>query len=364
MTLLIILIVLFLLVVSVRLFMQQKQFGKDPSGKKLELVRLSSNYRDGAFQNPMPTDMMLKDTSYLKLIWESFNKPASVKPPKELPSIKTDLKNLADEKPAIVWFGHSSYLIKSKGFTILVDPVINGHASPVSFFGKPFSGSDVFTLNDFPPIDLVLITHDHYDHLHYESIVQLAGSVKYFCTSLGVASHLEHWGVAPEKITEFDWWQTKTILPGIELTAAPARHFSGRTFKRGTTLWSAFALQLHGYKLFLGGDSGYGNHFAEIGSKLGPFDIAILECGQYGINWPYIHMLPEETVMAAKDLHATVLMPVHWAKFELAFHDWDDSIKRVTKSAAEKNQLITTPLIGEPVILTSSLPNKEWWVFN
>jgi len=359
MTLLIILIVLFLLVVSVRLFMQQKQFGKDPSGKKLELVRLSSNYRDGAFQNPMPTDMMLKDTSYLKLIWESFNKLASVKPPKELPSIKTDLKNLADEKPAIVWFGHSSYLIKSKGFTILVDPVINGHASPVSFFGKPFSGSDVFTLNDFPPIDLVLITHDHYDHLHYESIVQLAGSVKYFCTSLGVASHLEHWGVAPEKITEFDWWQTKTILPGIELTAAPARHFSGRTFKRGTTLWSAFALQLHGYKLFLGGDSGYGNHFAEIGSKLGPFDIAILECGQYGINWPYIHMLPEETVMAAKDLHAKVLMPVHWAKFELAFHDWDDSIKRVTKSAAEKNQLITTPLIGEPVILTSSLPNKE-----
>ena len=364
MTLLIILIVLFLLVVSVRLFMQQKQFGKDPSGKKLELVRLSSNYRDGAFQNPMPTDMMLKDTSYLKLIWESFNKLASVKPPKELPSIKTDLKNLADEKPAIVWFGHSSYLIKSKGFTILVDPVINGHASPVSFFGKPFSGSDVFTLNDFPPIDLVLITHDHYDHLHYESIVQLAGSVKYFCTSLGVASHLEHWGVAPEKITEFDWWQTKTILPGIELTAAPARHFSGRTFKRGTTLWSAFALQLHGYKLFLGGNSGYGNHFAEIGSKLGPFDIAILECGQYGINWPYIHMLPEETVMAAKDLHAKVLMPVHWAKFELAFHDWDDSIKRVTKSAAEKNQLITTPLIGEPVILTSSLPNKEWWVFN
>jgi L-ascorbate metabolism protein UlaG (beta-lactamase superfamily) len=364
MILLVILFVILVLVAAFFLFMQQKQFGKDPYGEKLELIRQSSNYRDGAFQNPMPTEMMLKDTSFLKLIWKSFNKPASVRPPKPLPSVKTDLKNLPDEKPVIVWFGHSSYLIKSKGFTILVDPVINGHASPVSFFGEPFPGSDVYSLNDFPTIDLVLLTHDHYDHLHFESIRQLAGKAKYFCTSLGVGSHLEHWGVAHEKITEFDWWKTKLIESDVELTAAPARHFSGRTFKRGTTLWSAFILKLHGYNLFLGGDSGYGNHFAEIGSRFGSFDIAILECGQYGKNWPYIHMLPEETVMAAKDLHAKVLLPVHWAKFELAFHDWDDSIKRVTKSAAENGQLITTPMIGEPVILDSSYPNKKWWILN
>src|SRR4051812_19945003 len=141
MILLVILFVILALVAAFFLFMQQKQFGKDPYGEKLELIRQSSNYRDGAFQNPMPTEMMLKDTSFLKLIWKSFNKPASVRPPKPLPSIKTDLKNLPDEKAVIVWFGHSSYLIKSKGFTILVDPVINGHASPISFFGKPFPGS-------------------------------------------------------------------------------------------------------------------------------------------------------------------------------------------------------------------------------
>src|SRR6267154_3162797 len=152
------------------LFMQQKQFGKDPFGEKLERVRQSPHYSDGAFQNPMPTEMMLKDTSYPQLIWDSFNKPASVRPPKPLPSIKTDLKNLPDENPVIVWFGHSSYLIKSKGFTILVDPVIQGHASPVSFFGKPFPGSDEYALSSLPPIDLVLLTHDHYDHLHYETI--------------------------------------------------------------------------------------------------------------------------------------------------------------------------------------------------
>ena len=150
---LVILIILLVLVAAFFLFMQQKQFGKDPYGEKLARVRQSSNYRDGAFQNPMPTDMMLKDTSYPKLIWESFNKPASVRPPKPLPSVKTDLKNIQDENPVIVWFGHSSYLIKSKGFTILVDPVINGHASPVSFFGKPFLGSDIYSLKDFPSID-------------------------------------------------------------------------------------------------------------------------------------------------------------------------------------------------------------------
>ena len=342
------------------LFMQQKQFGKDPLGARLKQLQKSPNYRDGAFQNPMPTEMMLKDTSYPKLIWDSFNKPASVRPPQPLPSVKTDLKNLSQEQPVIVWFGHSSYLIKSKGFTLLIDPVLNGKASPVSFFGKPFEGSDIYSLQDFPSIDMVLLTHDHYDHLHYDSIKQLAPSVKHFCTSLGVGSHLEHWGVSPDRITEFDWWETKSIA-GLELTATPARHFSGRTFKRGTTLWSSFVLNLHGYKFFLGGDSGYGNHFKEIGLKHGPFDIAILECGQYGKSWPYIHMTPEETVLAAKDLNAKVLMPVHWAKFELAFHPWDEPVKRVVKAAGTTAQPITTPLIGEPVTLNSSYPDKTWW---
>ncbi len=344
------------------LFMRQRQFGKDPFGKRLARVIKSPNYRNHAFQNLTPTEMMLKDTSYPKLIWQSFNKPASVRPPQTLPSVKTDLKILSDKSPTIIWFGHSSYLIKSKGVAILVDPVLEGHASPVSFFGKPFAGSDVYSIRDLPPIDLVILTHDHYDHLHFSSIKQLATSAKYFYVSLGVGSHLEHWGVAPEKITELDWWDTKQVMPVIELTATPARHFSGRTFKRGTTLWSSFVLKLHGHSLFLGGDSGYESHFKKIGQTYGPFDLAILECGQYGKNWPFIHMLPEETVTAAKDLKAKVLMPVHWAKFELAFHPWDEPITRVTKAAAEYSQAITTPLIGEPVILRAFYPKKRWWL--
>lgn len=357
---------IFLLIIGglallVFLFMNQPVFGKAPSGKRLERILASPNYRDGSFQNLTPTEMILKDTSYLKLMRDTFRKPANVKPPRPLPSVKTDIKNLNDEKPTIVWFGHSSYLIKSKGFTILIDPVLKGNASPVSFLLKPFEGSDVYAIQDLPSVDLVLLTHDHYDHLHYDSIKALASNAKHFVTSLGVGVHLEHWGVDANKITELDWRETKSIADAITLTATPARHFSGRSFKRGQTNWSSFVLNMHGYNLFLGGDSGYENHFKEIGQQHGPFDIALLECGQYGKDWPHIHMLPEQTAQAAKDLGAKVLFPVHWAKFELAFHPWDDSIQRVTKTASELGQPITTPMIGEPVILNESYPDKIWW---
>ena len=340
----------------------QPQFGKHPSGKRLDRILKSPNYKGNSFHNSTPTEVLLKSASRTKMFKAFFfGKPASTKPPKAIPSINTGLKNLSAEKPTIVWFGHSSYFIQSKGFNILVDPVMQGEASPVPIFAKPFAGSDVYTLNDLPPIDLVLITHDHYDHLHYNSVKKLAATANRFVTSLGVGAHLEAWGVPSEKIIELDWWESFSVNNEIELTATLARHFSGRSFVRGKTLWSAFVLKLHGHQLFLGGDSGYENHFKEIGKRFGSFDIALLECGQYGENWPYIHMSPEETVMAAKDLNAKVLMPVHWAKFELSLHPWDEPINRATKFAGVNNQVVTTPMIGEPVVLNTSYPTKRWW---
>ena len=355
--------ILALLLVYWLIYVQPK-FGKNPSGQRLERIRKSSNYKSNSFHNQTKTEVLLPGTSMIKMTKDFFfGKPASTKPPKPLPSIKTDLKNLTAENPVIVWFGHSSYLIKSKSFTILVDPVMQGHASPLAMFGKPFAGSDVYSIEDLPSIDLVLLTHDHYDHLHYESVKKLASIAKYFVTSLGVGSHLETWGVPSEKITELDWWESASITNNVEFTATPARHFSGRSFVRGKTLWSAFVLKIHGHQLFLGGDSGYEDHFKEIGKRFGAFDIALLECGQYGVNWPYIHLLPEQTVIAAKELNAEILMPVHWAKFELSIHAWDEPINRATKFAEENNQPVTTPMIGEPVILNSSYPNKRWWKF-
>jgi L-ascorbate metabolism protein UlaG (beta-lactamase superfamily) len=332
-----------------------KTFGSNPSGKVLDKIKTSPNYREGVFQNLSETKSLVEGASFMKIMWRFFNKPKDTTPRKRLPSVKTDLKSLADE-PVIVWFGHSSYFIHIHGKNILVDPVFSGYASPFSFTGKSFNGSDVYTVEDFPEIDWLILTHDHYDHLDHGTVKKLKSKTKKICTSLGVGSHLKQWGFDPEIITEFDWWDSKQIDDAIHLTAVPARHFSGRTFG------SSFILEAGEYKIYIGADSGYDSHFKSIGEKHGPFDIVLLECGQYNEWWPYIHMMPEETAQAAVDLNAKFLMPVHWGKFALGLHPWDEPVKRVVAKAKELNIRLATPLIGEPVILNRSYPDRQWWL--
>ncbi|GAB3995349.1 MBL fold metallo-hydrolase [Spirosoma daeguense] len=360
---LILILVIAGLVGATLLFMQQAVFGSDPATTRLERIKHSPNYRDGMFQNLELTPTLREGASYSAVFWENLNKPKNNVPPLPIPSTKTDLKALTDDKPTIVWFGHSSYLIKSKGVTLLMDPVFSGNASPVSFFGHAFAGSNSYDVDDMPDIDMLVLSHDHYDHLDYKTIVKLIPKVKKFYTALGVGAHLERWGVPADKIVEFDWWESNTVSPEISITAVPARHFSGRSLTRGKTLWTAFALKLHGYNLYLGGDSGYGKHFQEIGDKYGPFDIAILECGQYGKDWPNIHMMPEEVPLAAQDLRARIILPVHWAKFSLAMHPWNEPIQRMLKKAGQVGMDVTTPRIGEPVVLSSVYPRSVWWDF-
>jgi len=338
-----------------------KTFGSNPSGKDLDRIVASANYKNNIFQNLSETMALLEGTSYIKLTWSFFNKPKNTAPGSPLPSIKTELKSVAIEKPLIVWLGHSSYFIHINGRNILVDPVLSGYASPFSFIGKSFKGSDIYTTDDLPDIDLLVLTHDHYDHLDYNTILKLKAKTKIICTSLGVGSHLRYWGIDSAIITEFDWWDSKQVFDNIHLAAAPARHFSGRSFTRNKTLWSSFILRSGEYTIYIGGDSGYDSHFKSIGEKFGPFDIAILETGQYGTAWPYIHMMPEEAVQASIDLRAKVLLPVHWGKFALAMHPWDEPVKRVIAKAKELNVKVTTPLIGEPVVLNESYPDKQWW---
>ncbi|MBB6003273.1 MBL fold metallo-hydrolase [Arcicella rosea] len=344
-------------------FMQQKVFGVNPSGSRLARIEKSPNYKDGSFQNLSVTEVMPKDASYWGLLKDFLNKPKTVEPAQAIPSIKTDLKNLKAEKPTIVWFGHSSYLIKSKSVNVLVDPVFSGAASPISFFGKAFNGTDAYEVEDFPNIDILILSHDHYDHLDYLTISKLLPKVKKFYTALGVGAHLEHWGVKPENIVELDWWESQKITDNLIITSTPARHFSGRGFTRGKTLWSSFVLNIDGYNIFIGGDSGYDYHFKTIGEKFGPFDIALLENGQYGKDWPLIHTTPEETAKVAEELKTKVLMPVHWAKFVLGYHPWNEPINRLTKSLAKTDIKLTTPMIGEPVVLDSIYPQKVWWNF-
>ena len=343
--------------------MLPKTFGKAPNGNRTTRLQQSPNYKNGVFQNLSHTEVTLKDANMAKLMREYMNRPKDTAPPSPIPHIKTDLKTLQANTPTIVWFGHSSYLIKSKNINILVDPVFSGNASPFSFFAKAFDGADYYKPEHFDRIDILLLTHDHYDHLDYKTLLALAPKVDKICTSLGVGAHLEYWGIPSEKITELDWWETADFGDDITFTSAPSRHFSGRSFKRAQTLWGSFVLQLHGHKLYLGGDSGYDDHFKAIGDKFGGFDIALLENGQYGKNWPYIHMLPEQTLQAAADLRTEVLMPVHWAKFTLALHPWNEPIKRLLTANSSGKTKITTPQIGQPVALHTQLPNTVWWEF-
>ena len=335
-------------------------FGRNPSGQNLQRISASPNYKNGSFQNLSPTPVMAENASSFKILRDYLHKPKDNTPPSTIPSVKSNLKMLHSEAPVIAWFGHSSYLIHINGKNILVDPVFSGNASPFSFSIKAYPGSNVYTPEDMPEIDVLVITHDHYDHMDYKTLLQLRPKIKNIITSLGVSSHLTYWGFDESKITEMDWWNEMN-LDRFKFIAAPGRHFSGRSLARGKTLWSGFVLQAGDYKLFLGGDSGYDSHFKLIGEKFGPFEIAMLECGQYNQSWPHIHMMPEETVNAATDLKAKYLLPVHWAKFSLALHPWNEPIKRVTEEAKKWSLPVTTPRIGELVIVGANYPVSPWW---
>lgn len=344
------------------LFMQQESFGKLPQGARKQKIEQSSNYKDGSFQNRIETPMMAPDVSYFSMIRKFLSDKPETYPHAKIPSVKTDLKTFTSEKPSIIWFGHSTYLISIDNKKILVDPVFSQRPSPVQYVGsKAFEGSMVYNAEDFPEIDLLIISHDHYDHLDYNTILKLNVTIKKFCVPIGVGEHLSKWGVDESKITEFDWWDSAEVFPGLQITSTPARHFSGRGLTRNKTLWSSYVLQSKETKIFIGGDSGYDNAFKEIGDKFGPFNIAFLECGQYDPQWPNIHMMPEETVQAGVDLKTEILMPVHWGKFVLANHPWKEPIQRAKKHAESLQIKVTTPRIGEPVILGEEVPSTLWW---
>lgn len=340
---------------------KQNIAGRREMKKQWRSADESVNYKDKKFQNISPTPALAEGVSYSKVFKEYFKKPATANPAAPIPSVATNLRALKGEEPVIVWFGHSSYLIHYRGKNILVDPVFSGHASPIPGTVKAFAGADIYKPQDMPDIDIMLITHNHYDHLDKKTLAALQPRTGAYYTSLGVGKDIVSCTSGNQQVTEMDWWETQTIAPGITLTATPARHFSGRGFVRNESLWSSFVLKLDNYTLYLGGDSGYDTHFVTIGEKYGPFDIALLECGQYNTAWPYIHMMPEQTAQAAVDLKSRVLMPVHWAKFRLALHPWNEPAERVSAAAALLNLPLTTPMIGEPVYVGKQYPGGQWW---
>lgn len=341
--------------------MSFKITGKLPAGKHKQQLQQSPNYKNGAFQNLSPTPMKPEGVSYWKMMREFFKKHPDTEPPVKLPFVKTDLHQLHYPEPVLIWFGHSSYLLRIAERNFLIDPVFSGNAAPLSFMVKAFPGANEYKAEDMPPIDYLILTHDHYDHLDFKTVRKLRTKVKQVICSLGVSAHLRHWGFDGEIITELDWWQSLQAEEGITITAAPARHFSGRGIKRAQSLWSSFIVKTAAHSIYLGGDSGYDEHFKKIGDAHGPFDMAILESGQYNTMWPLIHMMPEETVQAAVDLKAKALLPVHWGKFRLSMHAWNEPVKRILAKADELKMPVHTPRIGQPLYIGRPFDHDAWW---
>jgi len=333
------------------------QFGRSPQGEDLKIIQKSKNYQENQFINLIETQLKFSFKDMVELSVEFWN-AKNLTPSKKLPnqaSILTD-----DSLAAVTWFGHSAVLLQIDQKKILFDPMFGKYAAPVPLFVERFETQNSLNWQLFEKIDAVIISHDHYDHLDYESILKLDAKTEHFFVPLGVGSHLRHWGIKAEKITELDWWQG-VEFKNLKVTATPSRHFSGRGLTRNQTLWASWVVEGQKQRIFFSGDSGYGNHFREIGFRFGEFDLVMMECGQYNPKWSAIHMLPEESVLAHLDLNGKYLMPIHWGAFRLAIHEWTEPVERI-QNAAQKNAVeLLTPSIGERFVVGRDFPKTAWW---
>lgn len=362
-TALVIVALLALFTLSVFIFISSEPFGKQPSGKRKERIQLSPNFKNGAFQNLNHTPNFSEGVTFASVLYEFLFKKKIRRIPTDLiPSKKTNLNTLDLNENALIWFGHSSYFLQLHGKRILVDPVLSGAASPIASTTPSFKGSDVYTPDELPEIDFLFLSHDHWDHLDHKTVKQLKPKVKLVITGLGTGQHLERWGYEPNSIIEKDWNEKIDLGNGFVVDTCSARHFSGRGLKRNQALWMSFAFNTPSLNVFIGGDSGYDTHFAEIGKKLGPFDLALLENGQYDKNWKYIHMTPEQVLQAGIDLKAKTIFPVHSAKFALGNHPWDEPLNRITEANKDLKLNMITPMIGEKVNLNQlHVQYPHWW---
>lgn len=341
---------------------QQTQFGEAPQGQHLDRIMTSPNYVNGAFTNTVSTEMLMKGESSLNIMWQNlWTEKARLRPAQLLPIVKTDIKALDKNKDTVIWLGHSSYFIQMGGKRAVVDPVFSNYGAPFSYFNKTFAGTDIYSAADMPELDFLLITHDHWDHLDYQSALDLMPKVKKVIVPLGVGAHFARWGYPKKQVLEADWDTTLHFEKDFTVHVVTARHFSGRSLERNKTLWAGFVLETPQRRVFFSGDSGFGPHFAEIAKRFHGFDLVLLDSGQYDPRWPYIHMTPEEAVTAAQILKAQAMLPGHAGRFAIAAHAWDEPFMRAVKASEGKSFTLVTPKIGEAVLLEQMQHFPRWW---
>lgn len=328
----------------------------------MEKIKTSKQYEDGKFIN-YADNPGFKISKMLSAGWDFLFSDNDRKPDFDLPREEIDfeqIKNAKSDELKITWVGHSSQIINIDGKIVLTDPV---YENKTVFMGPSRYNGDVpLTFNNIPEIDLVVISHNHYDHFNSNTLEEIHPRVKHFVVPLMVGAQLEELGVPREKITELDWWDEITLFDNFLIVLTPTQHFSGRgIFDRDETLWGSYVIKGPHHNIYFSGDSGYFEGFTQIGDKYGPFDYTMMECGAYNESWHYVHMFPEETAQANLDLKGKIMQPMHWGTFDLALHAWYDPMRRVAKAADSLGIKISTPIIGETITVNENLTTERWW---
>ncbi|MBL8267568.1 MBL fold metallo-hydrolase [Steroidobacter sp.] len=322
----------------------------------------SSQFRDGQFHNAV-SPKQPGGWQVLKLWWQFMFKDTSrTVPPTGLTVVPLTGEQLEQAPDGSIYrLGHSTVLMKLNGKFWITDPVFAERASPVQWAGpKRFTPTPI-SLAELPPLAAVVLSHDHFDHLDRETVIALAAKTNVFLAPLGVGDQLIRWGIPASKTHQLDWWQT-IELEGIQFTATPAQHFSGRSvFAKNPTLWASWVIYTGTHRIYFSGDTGYFDGFAEIGRRHGPFDLTLLEAGAYDKQWEGVHMLPQQVMQAHRDLGGDWLLPIHNATFDLAFHSWDEPMEKMLALSAQQDIRLTMPRIGEAVRLGQYQRAQPWW---
>jgi len=336
-----------------------RAFGARASGARKVRMITSPEWGGDRFVNPQP---LIND--FWRGLRDARTVSADVTPHSPVNVVTVARSHFATPPASglrVTWFGHSSTLVEIDGVRVLTDPVWGQRVSPIGFLGPQRWNPPLIALDSLPPIDAVVISHDHYDHLDYATIVAMRAWTNVFIVPLGIGAHLEAWGIPTSRIVELDWWQ-RTTVRNVTIVSTPARHASGRILlDNDAKLWTGFALLSPQHRVYYSGDSGLFPALADIGAQLGPFDLTMIEVGQYGQAWPDWHMGPEQAVLAHQMVRGRVMLPVHWGLFALAYHAWTEPIERAIIAAKAADVTLVTPRPGESVEPSAPPTISQWW---
>lgn len=342
------------------------QFGATPKGERLERILKSPNYDGTSFVNQHNVVLSFSFSDYMTMFKRLIFGDEQRNPDINIPVNRlttADFSNADKDQLYVTWMGHSSVLLELDGRRILTDPVWSERTSPISFMGPSRFHPIPIELEQLPDIDIVIISHDHYDHLDKDAVQFLANKGVTFLTTLGVGAHLESWAIDPKQIVELDWWDEYKLDDSLTIACTPAQHFSGRSWfgKRNQSLWSTWAIVGSKQRVFFCGDTGEMPEFEDIGQKYGPFDLTLMKIGAYGENWPDIHLTPEQTIRLHQKLQGKLLVPIHWGSFNLALHSWDEPIRQLVAQSNQAHINYVTPYPGQRFNLDALPRVDRWW---